>query len=242
MGVIMHAAASNSPSVQRVVERQLRNWEIQREQSPSPRAKAPLKVHPYVAISREAGSGAMEVARLLSTRLRWPLFDKEILEHMGADDAVRKRMYHLMDERGEDWLDDILRPLTLGPRALRNDYFRRLRASVGTITAQESAIFVGRGAGLLLQPDAGLHVRFVAPREARAARLAQRHGIDATEASKFADQTDRDRLHFLESHFGPDPHRPERFDLTINTARLNVNQAVEVIHGALKAKFPSLAI
>lgn len=238
----MHSAASNSPSVHRVVERQLRNWEIQREQDPTPKAKLPLKVHPYVAISREAGSGAMEIAQLLSTRLGWPLFDKEILEHMSADDAVRKRMYRLMDERDEKWLDDILRPLTLGALALRNDYFRRLRAAVGTIAAHESAIVLGRGAGLLLPPDAGLHVRFVAPRDVRAARLARRHGLDVTEAARLADQTDKGRLHFLEAHFGPEPHRAERFDLTINTARLDSNQAVEVIVAALKTKFPSLAI
>lgn len=237
----MDPARSRHAGAQRVVERRLRQWEIQRRQAPARRTGAAVKVQPYVALSRTVGSGAGEIAELLSRRLGWEVSDKEVLEHMAADDNVRRRIYTLMDERKENWLDDILRPITLGPGSLRNDYFRRLRAAIAAIGAQAPAIFVGRGAGLLLPPEAGLRVRLAAPRDFRIANYARRYQMDVEQAAARVDRIDRERSQFLESYCGVHPDAAESYDLAINTASFAASDAVEIIIAALKSKIPAVA-
>ncbi|MCP5110323.1 MAG: cytidylate kinase-like family protein, partial [bacterium] len=64
----------------RLVERQMRNWELARAQRVEvPAVPGAKEVEHYVAISRTVGSGGSEVAVLLGERLGWPVFDKEIL-------------------------------------------------------------------------------------------------------------------------------------------------------------------
>lgn len=237
----MDPAKSRDAGAQRVVERRLRQWEIQRRQAPTRRTGAAAKVQPYVALSRTVGSGAGEIAKLLSQRLGWDVSDKELLEHMAADDNVRRRIYALIDERKENWLDDILRPITLGPGSLRNDYFRRLRTAIAAIAAQAPAIFVGRGAGLLLPPEAGLRVRLAAPRDIRIANYAQRYQMEVAEAATRVDRIDRERSQFLESHCGVHPDAAESYDLAINTASFTPPDAADIIIAALKRKIPSAA-
>jgi len=231
----MDSGITQNIGSRRVLERRLRNWEIQRDQQPARPADA-VKVHPYVALSRDAGSGAGEIAALLSAGLGWDVYDKKLLEHMAADDNVRRRVYGLMDEREENFLADILRPIALGRDALRNDYFRRLRMAVATIVSRTSAIFLGRGAVLLLPPDAGLRVRIIAPRDVRIANFARRNNLDPAAAAAQVARIDQERKRFLESHFGPDADAPDRYDLTINTAGLSAADAAEIIAVALKRK------
>ena len=235
----MDPAKSRHAGAQRIVERRLRQWEIQRRQAPAPRPDAAARVRPYVALSRTVGSGAAEIAELLSRQLGWEVSDKEVLEHMAADDNVRRRIYALMDERKGNWLDDILRPITLGPGSLRNDYFRRLRAAIAAIAAQAPAIFVGRGAGLLLPPEAGLRVRLAAPRDVRIAAYARRYQLDPAVAATRVDEIDRERSEFLESYCGVHPDAAESYDLAINTASFAASDTAEIIITALKRKIPS---
>jgi cytidylate kinase len=231
----MDSGITQNTGSRRVLERRLRTWEIQRDQQPA-RPGQPVKVYPYVSLSRDAGSGADEIAALLSTRLGWDVYDKRLLEHMASDDGVRRRVYGLMDEREENFLADILRPIALGRDALRNDYFRRLRMAVATIVSRTSAIFLGRGTVLLLPPDAGLRVRIIAPRDVRVAHYARHHNVDPAAAAAQVGRIDQERKRFLESHFGPDADAPERYDLTINTACLSAADAAEIIAVALRCK------
>jgi cytidylate kinase len=232
----MSPSRSHTPAIQRVIERRLRNWEIQKGQKPGASPIQTPSVYPYIALSREAQSGAGRIARLLADRLHWPLFDKEILDHMAADDGVRHRMYSLMDENKQDWLDEILRPLALGAETLRNDYFRRLRAAVGTIAAHESTVFLGRGAGYLLPPERGLHVRLVASRRVRAARLARQADLSESAAAEKLDRVDQERSRFLAAHFMADPCQPARFDLVLNTDQFSDEAVADLIASALSLK------
>ncbi len=238
----MDPAISHHAGVQRVVERRLRQWELQGRPRSTAAEHKTVQTYPYVALSRSVGSGATEVADMLHNRLGWDVYDKQILEHMAADDAVRRRLYALMDERHQNWLDEILRPITIGRDASRNDYLRRLRAAIAGTTAQTPGVFLGRGAVYLLPPERGLRVRLVAARTRRIAYYGALHGLDAVKAAAEVDRIEAERTHFLAVHFVADPVAPERFDLTINTDELTSAAIVEVILTALTQKVPGIHV
>ena len=99
-----------SGGIGRIVERQLRNWEIARSQKldrpVEPRTQV---VEHFVSVSRAVGLPGEQVAERLHERLGWPVFDREILHAMAGDDAYRERIYRELDEHDENWLDEFVR-------------------------------------------------------------------------------------------------------------------------------------
>ena len=87
----------DSPGIEKLLERQMRNWEMRRAQRLGTDEPRRPEVEDFIAISREVGAGASEIARALASRLNWPWFDKEILQAMAGDDSIRHRIYQSLD-------------------------------------------------------------------------------------------------------------------------------------------------
>lgn len=219
----------------RVVERQMRNWELARAQRQCVPASERNEVADFLAISRQVGSGASEVVRLLASRLEWPKFDNEILHAMTGDDATREHVYASMDERDLAWWEEVVRPL-VEPEFHRNDYFRRLVRTVTSLARQGSAIFLGRGIDLMLPRDLGFRVRIVAPLEMRIARFSKRHDMYVQEARRIVNRVDRERAEFVSHHFHADIDDPTRCDMVINMEYFTPQQAAETILAARETK------
>ena len=89
----MAADRSRSASdLSRVVEKQMRNWELARAQSRGPRPHAaPRDVADFVTISRTMTSGGTHVATLLGERLGWPILTLECDRPGPLDGALHPR-------------------------------------------------------------------------------------------------------------------------------------------------------
>lgn len=223
-------------SVSKVVEKQMRNWELARSQQvpAQPGAAAP-PVAEFVSISRSVASGGSEVARLLGQRLDWPVFDREILQAMAGDDQVRARLYESMDEREQSWLESALRWIIAGE--FREDtYFYRLNETILALARRGHAVFLGRASDLILPREYGIRVRITASLERRAAALAARTGMSEALARAEVEQTDADRADFRRRHFGKTANDPTRFDLALNMDHFTPEQAVEVILAAMRQR------
>jgi len=216
------------PAVAKAVERQMRNWELgraQRVDTPDPKRRA---VEPFITLSRSVGADGGEIAALLGRELDWPVFDKELLDAMAGDDAVRRRIYASMDERDVGWCEEALRSLVAGQFA-RNDYFHRLTETVLSLARQGRGIFLGRGADLILPRGVGLRVRLIAPRAACVERFAREHDLDRDEAAADVERRENERDEFIRRHFHVDPNDPARYDLTINLERFASRSVVSTI-------------
>ena len=102
--------STHDPVFARLVERQLRNWELAREQ----RRRAPAThddFPDFICVSRMVGINGRPVAFGLAERLGWPAFHREILEVMAGDDRLRRRIYATLDQRDLSWGEDILHRL-----------------------------------------------------------------------------------------------------------------------------------
>ena len=216
------------PNIDKIVERQMRNWEMARSQRLSVPAGQRTEVADFIAISRQVGAGASEIASLLAARLDWPKFDKEILRAMTGDDATRHRVYESMDERDLKWWEETFRS-TLDPEFVKNDYFRRLVKTTLSLARQGSAVFLGRGVAFMLPREIGFRVRIVAPLDMRVERFARRHDLSVEQAREIVLRIDRERAEFVENHFHARADDGTRCDLTLNTERFPPAQATNAI-------------
>ena len=220
----------------KIVEKQMRNWELSRSQRHEPKpTESAREVEDFVTISRMVGAGGRQTAMQLGERLDWPVFDREILQTMAGDDQVRTRLYEWLDERDLGWIEDTLRWLLEG-EFRKDDYFRRLSETVLAIARQGRAIFLGRGADLLLPRERGLRVHLVASREVCVHRLAQRNKISDALASAEVDRIQRERTDFVRGQFGTTAAEITRHDLMLNTERFTTPEVVELICHSLRVR------
>jgi cytidylate kinase len=218
----------DSPEIEKLVERQMRNWELRRAQRLRSDEPDRPEVEDFIAISRQVGAGASEIAGTLASQLGWPRFDKEILHAMAANDTTRHKIYESLDERDLAWWEEAFRSVT-DPEFIRNDYFRRLVKTTLSLARQGSAVFVGRGADLMLPRHLGFRVRIVAPIAMRLQRFADRHGKTLQESGDIVTRIDQERAEFIRHHFRADINDPTRFDLTLNMEHFTIERAVEAI-------------
>lgn len=219
---------SADPALSRLVEKQMRNWELARSQrisTPTPKRE---EVEDFLCISRMVGVDDRKVATLVGERLGWPVFDREILEAMAGDDDFRRQIYTSMDQRDLSWWEEALRSL-MDRDFVRNDYFHRLCETLLSLARQGNSVFLGRGADLVLPRNRGFRVRLVAPLTARAERFAEITGLAPKKARDEIRRIEKERAEFLQRHFGVGADDPLRYDITINLEGFSHEQAVDLI-------------
>ncbi|MGD8453772.1 MAG: cytidylate kinase-like family protein [Phycisphaerae bacterium] len=228
--------SSGRTDVAKAVERQMRYWELARSQQHEPRAAtADHEVQDFVSISRMVGAGGGALTEKLSQRLSWPVFDREILQAMAGDDRVRARLYEDLDERDLGWIESTLRWL-MGGEFRREEYFPRLSETVLALARQGNAVFLGRGADMMLPRERGLRVYLVAPPEVRARRFAERTGVSTALAMAEVERIQQERTDFLRHHFGKRAGELTRHDVVVNTDRFPIAETMELVCQALRAR------
>lgn len=224
------------PGIARLVEQQLRRWEIERQlRLAQEKEKQRLAVREFVTISRPVGTGGAEVARGLVERLGWPLFDREVLNHMAQNDQVRAQIYANMEERDITWIDALVEWVLHG-ESRRDDYVRRLTETILALARQGPGIFLGRGADMILPQDHGLRVRLEAPLDQRIHRHAELTKVDLRVARVQVSRIDHERAAFFRKHFHREAEDNSRFDLVLNLGRMSRTEAVELILAAMKTR------
>lgn len=223
-----------TPEIARLLERQLRRWELARGQrfGVTPPRK---QVFDFVTLSRQVGAGGFAVSARVGELLGWPVFSQELLHAMAGDSLTRQHIFEQLDERDHTWLEELLGWLLIG-KYTPDDYFPRMTRTVLSLARRGPGVFLGRGVDLILPRDHGLRVRLVASEEIRVARFAERMGLDDAAAREHMKRIERERTDFLRHHFRPVRDPFERFDLTINTGRTPQEEAAEVIVEAMRLR------
>jgi len=215
-------------TVTQIIEEQIHRWQIEhREQKEE---KPGISI---ITLSGEPGAGGRIVASRLAERLGIEIFHKEVINEMAKSADVSEKLIETLDERGlstlEDWISSLVHERHLWP----DRYMQHLMKVIGTIGRHGHAVIVGRGANFILPPEKRFSARIVAPQAWRIGNVAREFGISADEAKKRVLNTESDRRAFIRKYFNADIADPTNYDLVINTAVLNVDDAVKVISSAL---------
>jgi cytidylate kinase len=133
-------------------------------------------------------------------------------------------------------IDDLgLLGLQPSPEALAA-YERAVCEVMEDLVAAGEIVIIGRAGQVILAdcPDV-LHVRVVAPPEVRMGRIASRQGIPAAAARAQMEESDRSRCAYLRQTYDVAWNDPQLYDLVLNTRRMTVESAADLICQAARA-------
>ena len=192
-----------------------------------------------ITIEREYGSGGAEVARKISERLGWKLWDQLLTNEIARVMECDCKVVEDHEEKRDPIFYRLVRSFMRGsyegslnaPRLkiADTDCIREVAERVVKSAAEEGkCVIVGRGSAYYLQdrPDA-FHVFIYAPFEEKARRL-RAGGKSESEAAHHAETVDHERAAFIKQYFGVEWPERQRFHLMINST-IGGEQTVDTI-------------
>src|SRR5215210_2801402 len=197
---------------------------------------------PFITISRQFGSGGLDVAARVADALGWTLLDNALVERVAARlgrtpvevQAIEERVPSLA-ERLADALalgsPEIVSPSLSAPLPPTEERLLEVTERViDDAIARGPVVRVGRGAqAYLAQRTDALHVFCYAAKPALVARVMQREKTTAEEASRRVDEMNKRREQYVRRHWQRSWHAPENYHLCVNTERLGVDGAGDLI-------------
>ncbi len=191
---------------------------------------------PWISISKQLGSGGIELARRLGHELGWQVYDREILTTIAENTHTREAVLSQMDEKSVGPLTEYLRRLLDSSIPGQVPIMRETVSVIWSLAKQGHAVIVGRGANWFLSPKCGVRVRTIAPREYRTATVAREAAIDLAEAKRTINDDDRRRADYIQRAYRQDIENPEGYDVVLNLAVLDLDVAQEIVLTVLRRR------
>jgi cytidylate kinase len=206
-----------------------------------------------ITVSRQLGSLGGKLGETLAQRLGYVLMDREILQRAAEAVEVSEEVLLEADERRPTIMDRIgafivgYQPPVVPEyvpadvifvQQLTHDSYRRLvEGVIQEIAARDNAVIIGRGAQVVLRGDPrAVHVHVYAPFEVRVQRLAERDRISEQTAARIIRESDQNRAGFVKSYYGVDWQDPSLYDLMINTGRISLDVAVDLVLSVIASR------
>lgn len=209
--------------------------------SPSPGQSG----RPAVTISRQAGCGALVVAQKLAARLQretapddppWTVFDRNLMEKVLEDHNLPARLAQYLPEDRATEIQDITDEL-FGLRPASWTMIQQTSETILNLAELGNVILIGRAANVITAklPHV-VHVKLVAPLEARLRHCQESYDMTAKAAREFCQREDEGRRRYLKKYFQADVENPLLYDLTINTGAVSFHTAAALIAATVGAR------
>ena len=184
-----------SHSIDSIVDRQFRRWEMELSLRPRQghRSEARVAAHPVITLSRQHGSLGSEIAARLADRFRYTLLHRDIIDRMCESTDYSHRLLETLDEHAQSHLTTWVQSMLAGRYVDEGDYVRALIKTVYSIARLGGVVVVGRGSNFIVGLEHGFHIRVVAPRDRRVETLVQRLGVSPRDAVHETESVDRHR-------------------------------------------------
>ena len=193
-----------------------------------------------ITVEREYGCGAGEIARQLSSKLGWKLWDRELTAEIARVANVDSSAVSMCEERVDSafqklvkvfWRGSYERSMHLEHQPFGPDRMVEVGEQVmREIAEQGDCVIVGRGAPYFLRERSDVfHVFLYAPRAEKLRRI-QELGRSLQDAEDLVDTVDRERTLFIKHYFGADWPTRSLYHMMINTAIGNENVISMILH------------
>ena len=191
-----------------------------------------------ITVGRQHGSNGHEIARLLAEELNMKCYDKEIVDEAAANSQFSKEIFDSYDEKRVSAYV-IPTPHYVG----MNEGFRlNMQVAAAQFDAMRNladkgnCIFVGRCADYVLRNRSDvLSVFIMADMPFRIKTIMQRKGLNEDQAKKLIKEVDKDRASYYKYYTDQIWGESENYDLCIDSSRIGVKGAVEVIKANISA-------
>lgn len=180
-----------------------------------------------VTISHAAFTGGSAIAEKVAAALNYRCISREVLIEANQRYGIPEAKFTEVLETEGHWWERWLESVRL--------YRITLQAAMCEVAQSGNLVYHGR-AGQELFPGIGhvLKVLTVASMDFRMDQVQQRQGMDTERARQYIKDLDRVRNRRLRSLFNVDWLDPLGYDLVINTTRISVDTAAELIAAMTK--------
>ena len=197
-----------------------------------------MKKNLIITISREYGSGGGEIGRKLSKALGIPCYDKELLTIAAKESGYCQEFFEKYDEKQIKSLSYFSYDQTMSSLPLGHQLFLKQFNIIQDLAQKQSCIFVGRAANYALRDkfdsiDVFIHADF----ETRRERAVENHGIEEKKSAKTVKKIDKERTSFYNFYTNMKWADARDFDLCINTSKITIDEAVEIILETVKRHY-----
>jgi cytidylate kinase len=229
-------------TIEALIDRQLRRWEHDRRTTPLRPTilETPSAIQPVITVSRQHGSRGSEIARRLADRFQYTLLHRDIIDRICAGTGYTRRLLEMLDEHARSQVTIWIESMLSGRYLDESDYVVALLKTVRSIAQLGGVIVVGRGANFIIGPQAGVHVRVVAPREERIAALMIRKNLTEADATREVETCDEERVKFIRKLFGRSPDDPLAYDLIVNESGRDLDTLVNLVASVADEKIRRL--
>jgi cytidylate kinase len=202
-----------------------------------------------LTVSRLYGSGGSEVAAIVAKELGWSLLDNAVVDAVAARmglsvaevrdreervPSLVERLTSAMAMGSQEWMS----PIAEAKRPTDEQLIEVTRRIIEEAISRGPLVVVGRGTQeMLAERDDTLHVFCYAARKALIARTMKREGVSAEEAARLVDNINRERDQWVRLHWERDRRAHENYDLSVNTERLGIDGAADLIVIAAQRRF-----
>jgi cytidylate kinase len=209
---------------------------------------------PVITIRGKLGSGAPEIGKMLSEKLKWDYIDREILAQVATrlnlqeNEIIAKEMPPVsLRERIEEALQKGyatgvgVQGAYLPISQIPLDDTRYLAALTTLIKelAQGRSVIYGRGSQFILRDHPNtLNVSVVAPFKLRLKRVMEDMKLNEDKAKQEMTRFDNAAREFLKRYFGAEMEDPTCYDLVLNTDRLNFEMVSTIIIDTQRMREP----
>ena len=194
-----------------------------------------------ITINREYGSGGKIIGQKLSQKLGIPYYDDDIIKLASENSAVGEEFFRMNDEKpGNNILYKIIGGLktALNKPTIKDDItnpynlFIFESEVIRELANEESCILIGRCADFVLESSGfedfvNLYVYSDLPTKLR--RVMEVDGVDTKEALLRVQKINKSRSEYYRYYTGESWDDMNRYDLTINTTKLELDAASELV-------------
>jgi CMP/dCMP kinase len=175
-----------------------------------------------ITISRQLGSLGCEVANEIASRLEYRLVWRELINQAAIRAGAPDVALATIDDLGL---------LGISPSASeQRAYIAAVHSVMEELASAGKIVIVGRAGQMILRNWTNvLHVQIVAPMDVRVVRVAHDQDISMEAARAQIAASDAHRHKYLKRYYKVDWEDSSLYDLTVNTARLSVDSAAQLI-------------
>ena len=199
---------------------------------------------PVITISRQFGSGGHEVGEKLARQLNVPFYDKALIAMAAKQSGLSEEVFAHADEKATSSLlySMVMGSYSFGARVpginempINDKLFIIQSDIIKKAAAEGPCVVIGRCADYILREHENcLNVFIHANKEDRIRRSIAKKDCEERKASDFVTKKDKQRANYYNFYSNKRWDDLQNYDITIDTSRFTVDEAVELLMDAAK--------
>lgn len=175
-----------------------------------------------ITISRQFGSNGEMIAEILAQAAECLLLNRKTLEKHLAEHHIPEIRVEWLSEKSPHELEDLDYE-----RAVYLDF---LKETVMGMSEKGHVFLLGRGGQFLFKDEEdAFHIKVVASLDTRVAAIQKRFDVDKATALRLINQKDAEREEYTLYFHRSDSSDPHAYDILINTSKVSIPEASEII-------------